>query len=258
LYHLVKARSNIFTAKILDRTKMNIAILVDYDNLMLNQKAAGLVDVATRVLTQLPPLAAKERGGCEMRLYGGWYEGAILTKVAQDLSVEIQAEFPKIIRVPNQSGGLTPISVNASLAVALSEDPAHLLFNTFRKKGKPNNIRVQSPEDAGCAKNDCALTSLKKFLKNGKCPNASCTTTSSNLVYRSEQKLVDTMLACDLLHSQMQNLDYIVLVSDDDDFIPPVRTLLLRGAPIVRAHPKFSSQRQNIAAGVARLHEMEL
>lgn len=237
---------------------MNVAILVDYDNLMLDQKAAGLVDVATRVLMQLPPLAAQERGACEMRLYGGWYEGASMTKLAQDLSVAMQVDFPTIVRVPNQPGGSTPINVNASLAVALNEDPAHLLFNTFRKKGRPNNIRVQNPQEAGCAKNDCALMIIKKLLKNGKCPAASCTATSNNLIYRNEQKLVDTMLACDLLHAQMQNLDYIVLVSDDDDFIPPVRTLLLRGAPVVRVHPKFSAQRQQIAVGVTRLHEMEL
>jgi uncharacterized LabA/DUF88 family protein len=237
---------------------MNVAILVDYDNLMLNQKSAGLVDVATRVLMQLPPLVAQARGACEMRLYGGWYEEATMTKLAQELSVAIQVDFPTIIRVPNQSGGTTPIAVNASLAVALSEEPAHLLFNTFRKKGRPSNVRVQNPQDAGCTKDDCALTLLEKILKNGKCPSSSCTATSNNLVYRSEQKLVDTMLACDLLHAQMQGLDYIVLVSDDDDFIPPVRTLLLRGAPVVRAHPKFSSQRQQIAVGVTRLREMEL
>lgn len=237
---------------------MNVSILVDYDNLLLDQKASGLVDLATRVLMQLPPLAAQERGGCEMRLYGGWYEGSIMTQMGQELSVAMQEHFPTIIRVPNQSGGLTPISVNASLAVALSEDPAHLLFNTFRKKGRPNNVRVQNPQDAGCIKNDCSLTLLKKFLKTGKCPTASCSSSSNSLIYRSEQKLVDTMLACDLLHAQMQRLDYIVLVSDDDDFIPPVRTLLLRGAPIVRVHPKFSSQRQQISVGVSRLHELEL
>ena len=207
---------------------------------------------------QLPPLAARERGACEMRLYGGWYEGATMTQLAQELSVKMQADFPTIIRAPNQSGGSTPISVNASLAVALSEDPAQLLFNTFRKKGKPSNVRVQKPQDIGCVKTDCALTLIKKLLNTGKCPAASCSATSNNFVYRSEQKLVDTMLSCDLLHAQMRGLDYIVLVSDDDDFIPPVRTLLLRGAPVVRAHPKFSSQRQKITVGVTQLHEMEL
>lgn len=237
---------------------MNVAILIDYDNLMPNQKTAGLVDVATRVLMQLPPLTARERGACEIRLYGGWYEGATMTQLAQELSVTMQVDFPTIIRAPNKSGSSTPIVVNASLAVALSEDPAQLLFNTFRKKGKPNNVRVQKPQDIGCVKNDCTLTLIKKLLKTGKCPIASCAATSNNLIYRSEQKLVDTMLTCDLLHAQMHGLDYIVLVSDDDDFIPPVRTLLLRGAPVVRVHPKFSSQRQKISVGVAQLQEMEL
>jgi uncharacterized LabA/DUF88 family protein len=237
---------------------MNIAILVDYDNLLPNQKAAGLVDVASRVLMQLPLLAPQIRGECEMRLYGGWYEGSTMTKLAQDLSVAMQVDFPNILRVKNNAGGLTPISVKASLAMALSEDPVHHLFNTFRKKGKPQNVRIENPQDVGCAKNECTLMLLKKLLKSGKCPVDSCVATSNNLVYRREQKLVDTMLTCDLLHAHTQGVDYIVLVSDDDDFIPPVRALLSRGAPVVRAHPKFNSQRQKIVVGVTRLHEMEL
>jgi len=237
---------------------MNIKILVDYDNLMPDQKVSGLLDIATRVLMQLPLSAPRERGACEMRLYGGWFEGATMTNLAQDLSVQIQNYFPKIVRVSNQDGSSTPITANCTLAVSLSEDPGHLLFNTFRKKGRPNNIRIANPQEAGCEKNDCALALFKQLYNSGKCSAPNCSTQSKELIYRSEQKLVDTMLACDLLHAQTQNLDYIVLVSGDDDFIPPVRTLLARGAPVIRAHPKFSTQRQIITVGSIQLQEMEL
>jgi uncharacterized LabA/DUF88 family protein len=237
---------------------MNVTILVDYDNLLPSHKVAGLIDVATRVLMQLPKPATDERGMCEMRLYGGWYEGTTMTQLAQELSIAIQADFPYLIRVPNQTGGITPISVNASLATSLIEEPAHYLFDTFRKKGKPKNVRVQNPQDVGCTNTNCTLPLLKKLLKNGSCPAAMCGISATDLVYRSEQKIVDTMLTCDLLYSQHQRLDHVVLVSADDDFIPPIRTLLLRGTSIIRVLPQMSSQRQKITAGPLRLYEVEL
>ncbi|WP_225243459.1 NYN domain-containing protein [Janthinobacterium lividum] len=237
---------------------MNVAILVDYDNLLLSHKTAGLLDLATRVLMQLPKAEGQARGGCEMRLYGGWYEGTAMTKPAQDLSVALQASFPTVIRVPNRSGDLSALAVNASLAVSLIEEPAHHLFDTFRKKGKPQNVRVKDPVDVGCTDAACTLPLLKKLLRHGSCPVASCAVSATDLVYRSEQKIVDTMLTCDLLYAQHQGWDHVVLVSGDDDFIPPVRTLLLRGTSIIRIHPKFSAQRQHITVGTTRLHELEL
>jgi uncharacterized LabA/DUF88 family protein len=224
----------------------------------MGQKTVRLLDVAVKILTQLPKPNAQELGLCEIRLYGGWYEMETMTKKAQALFVSIQKEFPKVINLPNKSEGSTPINISALLAVALNEDPSRLLFNTFRKKGGVNNVRIQKKEDIGCLKNDCTLLHLRNFLKNGKCPAVSCSVAHGSLLYRSEQKLVDTMLSCDLLYAEKQGFDHIVVVSDDDDFIPAIHTLLLRGAPVVRAHPKFSSQRQKIIIGGAQLHEMEL
>ena len=79
-----------------------------------------------------------------------------------------------------------------------------------------------------------------------------------DLVYRNEQKVVDTMLTCDLIYAPQQGFDHIVLVSADDDFIPPVRTLLLRGSTITRVHPKLSDQRQRTIVAGNPLVELEL
>ena len=59
---------------------MKVVILVDYDNLLPPQKVVGMVDVATRVLMQLPRLPKAMRGMCEIRIYGGWYEGSTMTR----------------------------------------------------------------------------------------------------------------------------------------------------------------------------------
>ncbi len=61
---------------------MKVIILVDYDNLLPLQKATGMLDVVTRVLMQLPKRQKAERGMCEMRIYGGWYEGTSMTRLS--------------------------------------------------------------------------------------------------------------------------------------------------------------------------------
>lgn len=237
---------------------MNVAILVDYDNLLPTQKASGLLDVTIRVLMQLPKGRVAQRGSCDLRLYGGWYEGSSMTKLAQELAIALQADFPAIVRVPTEDGGQSAITVSAALAMSMIEEPSHHLLNTFRKKGKPNNVRVQKQGDVGCTNTSCILPMVKKMLASGSCPLASCTVSAQDLLYRNEQKTVDTMLTCDLIYAHHQGLDSVVLVSGDDDFIPPVRTLLLRGASITRVHPKPNAQRQKIAVGANRLIELEL
>jgi hypothetical protein len=235
---------------------MKVVILVDYDNLLLPQKAAGMLDVVTRVLMQLPKLPNAGRGTCEMRIYGGWYEGPTMTQLAQQLAVTLQSKFPTVVRLPTTSSEHTLVAVNVTLATSLLEDPGHHLINTFRKKGLPKNLRVQKPSDIGCTDPGCILPSVKKLLKSGSCHVATCG--KVDLIYRNEQKIVDTMLTCDMIHASQQGFDHIVLVSADDDFIPPVRTLLLRGSSITRVHPKFSNQRQQITVAANRLVELEL
>lgn len=235
---------------------MKIVILVDYDNLLLPQKTAGMLDVVTKILMQLPKRPNAGRSTCEMRIYGGWYEGPTMTQLAQQLAVTLQSDFPRVVRLPTTSNEHTLVAVNVTLATSLLEDPGHHMVNTFRKKGRPNNLRVQKPSDIGCSNPECILPAVKKLLKSGGCPIATCS--KADLVYRNEQKIVDTMLTCDLIHASQQEFNHIVLVSADDDFIPPLRTLLLRGSTITRVHPKFSNQRQQITVAATRLVELEL
>lgn len=235
---------------------MKITILIDYDNLSGVQKSSGLLDIVTRVLMQLPTNISVHRGSCEVRVYGGWYEASTMTQIAQDLSVSIQNDFPAIIRVPTGLG--LALTVSAELAMAMTEEPSHHIFNTFRKKGKPNNVRVLTPNDVGCASSQCALGLAKRLIRTGKCPVAGCNIPNNDLVYRSEQKIVDTMLTCDLLYFSMQNYDYIMLISGDDDFLPPIRTALIRGSTIFRIHPIPNNQRIPISIVGSKLFELEL
>jgi len=217
---------------------MKLAVFIDYDNLLEAHKASGILDVTTSVLLRTPLISPNDRGTCNIRVYGGWYEGPTMTSLAQNIAVEIEREFPAIIRLPRE--GTLPVSLTATaeLAVAMLEEPSHHLFDTYRKKGSPGNVRVQKPEAVGCTEVSCPLPNAKKLLKTGTCPIPTCTVTANDLVYRHEQKIVDTMLTCDLIYAPHLDYEHVILVSGDDDFLPPVRTVLLRGTPVVRFHPK--------------------
>ncbi len=57
------------------------------------------------------------------------------------------------------------------------------------------------------------LPSAKMLLKTGTCPVSTCTVAAVDLVYRHEQKIVDTMLTCDLIYSTHLSYDCVILVS---------------------------------------------
>jgi uncharacterized LabA/DUF88 family protein len=237
---------------------IKIALLIDYDNLTELQKSSGILDIATRALMQLPKDISETRGKCAIRIYGGWYEEQSMTNLAQSLSVSMQDDFPAIIRIPTILGEPLSLTTNAELARALVEEPSHHLFNTFRKKGRPANVRFLKPEDVGCTNTECSLQVAKNLLRTGRCPSNGCSVTRADLVYRNEQKIVDTMLTCDLLYYSKLEYDHIMLISGDDDFLPPLRTILLRGAKVYRVHPTSSNYRAPIHIAGTQLHEMEL
>jgi len=99
---------------------------------------------------------------------------------------------------------------------------------------------------------------VKKLLRSGKCTGVGCSVSRTDLIYRDEQKIVDTMLACDLLYYFQLEYNYIMLISSDDDFLPPLRTAALRGANIFRVHPTPSSQRIPVHIAGTQLSELEL
>ena len=237
---------------------MKLVIFIDYDNLLANHKSSGILDVATKALFQTPLSSQSVRGTCDIRIYGGWYEEQTMTMRAQDLTVEIDNEFPTIIRVPRQSGEVVLLQVTAELAVAMMEEPKYHLFDTYRKKGIPKNIRVQHPAAVGCTDPACPLPVAKKLLKTGSCSISTCSVTADDLVYRQEQKIVDTMLTCDMVYAPTQDYQHLILISGDDDFLPPLRTVLLRGTQVARFHPQPNSSRTPLANLGTQLTDMDL
>jgi len=237
---------------------MNLAILIDYDNLREPQKASGVLDLVTKSLMRLNLESEELRGECNVRIYGGWYEESTMTPRAQDLAAAIQRDFPMVIGIPRDSGIPLFLRVNAELAVSSLQEPEHHLFNTYRRKGRPDNVRVESPVNVGCCDAQCPLPTFKKLLKKGRCPSLGCTVTAEDLVYRHEQKTVDTLLSCDLVFASQAGLEFILLVSADDDFLPPIRSALLHGSTVIRLHPRPNSLRGRIQIRGKSILELDI
>ncbi|MDH5517836.1 MAG: NYN domain-containing protein [Gammaproteobacteria bacterium] len=238
--------------------QLKFVIFIDYDNLLDTQKSAGILDIVRKALIQLPVDAEFTRITCDVRIYGGWYEGVDITHLAQMVTVEIQNDFPTVIRLPDGYGKYIQVAINAELAVALMIEPGHHLFNTLRRRGRPGNIRVEEPHNVGCVDAECVLPLMKKLIKKRRCPKQNCGVLADDLIYRKEQKIVDTMLSCDLIQASFEQMDKIILISGDDDFLPPLRTVILNGKEVIRFHPKQSNQRATFPHGGAQLLELDL
>ena len=165
------------------------AVFINYDNLLQIQKNAGVLDVVTKVLIQIILSGAVLHAKCDVRIYGEWYEGTQISRMAQDVASEISRDFPTIIRLPTAADGFVSVSANAELAVALLQEPGHHLFNTYRRKGKPANVRVEEPTTIGCTDPACILPLMKKFIKTGNCPKPGCSVGVGNLITGMNKKL---------------------------------------------------------------------
>lgn len=211
-------------------------VLVDYDNVDRLERQRGLVHIATRIFLLAGTGAAARAPRVRIRLYGGWFEGRNSSRLAQDLSAEIASDFPR--PMPVLAGGHTPSVASMELAQSLLCDPAHPLTHTYRLRSAPPGIRPEPLPYSGCSSpSACPLHSMHAFLKQGRCPQQSCFVEPVSILRRAEQKLVDSMLICDLIHASRGAIRQVIVVSTDDDILPGIRMALLQNLKVTHIHP---------------------
>jgi hypothetical protein len=212
-----------------------VIALVDYDNVPELERNRGPVHVVTRIVDSLGPLLPHETE-IRFRLYGGWFQGANLSRRAQQLLPMLQSNFP---RTMTPAAGGTPLLVRAEFALALESAPGRYLTHTYRDRALPTNVRCTSLPYRGCrAPAACPIAPLEALLRDGQCPELHCSVGLEAVLTKPEQKLVDTMLTVDVLHlARVAAANRIVVVSADDDIFPGIQAALLLGAQVVHVHP---------------------
>lgn len=211
---------------------MIFTLLVDYDNLDYKIKSQSLVYLADKLLHKFSPFEIRQKN-VTIRLYGGWYESEKITRKAQNLSVEIAKDFPRIVLL---SDNKTNVIVTIELALSLKAIPQTALFNTYRRNGFPSGLQAQDPMTKGCSNANCPVVHVYEFFQKGKC--SSCNAIRpENIIFRQEQKLVDTMLTSDMISLGQTEREFSI-VSSDDDFWPGILTAATGGAKVYHVHTR--------------------
>ncbi|MCP4538319.1 MAG: NYN domain-containing protein [Chloroflexi bacterium] len=203
-------------------------VLVDYDNIDRNIRVKGAKYALERITSKLCKHVPDLPRGLMFRLYGGWYNQTSMTKYAQDLSLQLTNNFPYVFRPIPPAKTVKPLVLQATLARALLIDPTNNLLHTFRERARPR-LRVKSPKSLGCSQGDCGLRHLEALSKKGKCPEPGCSVTIQDIIVKKEQKLVDVMLASDLLYlAETQSHNLTVVVTSDEDLWPAIQQALIK------------------------------
>ncbi len=228
---------------------ISILLLVDFDNLNKSQKENFQLYLE-KILSQfiisydLSDIFIKGY----VRLYGGWYEADQLTNEAIELGLKydqsiIGSLFNKNIKYKYY--------FSVSLAHSLLRFPEKDFWSTFRKR--TNHIR--GIRFSNCVKNcsydESLIPKIIDVISKGSCPHQNCPKylEDSPIIYKSEQKMVDTLLTCDLIDSAIVNPTYyhVIVVSGDDDLVPPlVFVSASKNANVSLVLPAKRSNRHNV------------
>lgn len=209
-----------------------LVVLIDFDNLVAPKD--GLEPSYVRHLLvqclRKARICAGEVQRIDVRLYGGWLsaDGLLSQRGSGVAAVLPEVDpFPLVV-----DGRLLRGSIE--LVTSLVSAP-HTHFNeTHRRRGSIPRIQVSgSPHPNGCGDETevCPARILAKFTRraNSVCPAAGCALTARMAFVASEQKMVDTMIACDLLELSARVDNAVCLVSGDSDFVPPLIQSAIRG-----------------------------
>lgn len=214
-----------------------LVVLMDWDNLPDSVRHRGAVYSIDAVLAHIPAQVLASTVRISARLYGGWYENSKYTRPAQHLDAELQRHYPatySIGRPTGNAGELPPrVAIDVTLATSLLSSPRFSFHRTLRHSAVPANMRAKDPRSAGCCTSPCALSEVVDFVNKRQCPDQGCTIQPGTILMRSEQKMVDTLLASDLVYAATRMQCTVAIVTSDDDLVPPLRLALDVGRSII-------------------------
>lgn len=178
-------------------------------NLLVNNILSKIVDENTEY--------------CLIRFYGGWYMNGTLTKNGSLIQQRIS------------TNRIFPISKNGKkyhgeveLASSINELHGYTFDNTYRVKNGLPNIRLDKQHLNNYCSNTndkCPARILDKFTrrKDKECATNGCTVINQDAYKHNDQKMIDTMMALDIVdYGEHPNVNKIVLFSDDTDLVPSV------------------------------------
>lgn len=201
-----------------------IAVIIDFDNYFgidLNKITSEGLQFSFSEIVNLCENKFREFENISIRLYGGWYNEMSLTKQAsslQQLLYHVNV-FPKV-----QNGKIIHGSIE--MVSELYGIPDFRWGHTYKETNGIKHVRIDFDiADELCSNNRsaCPKFILYKFTKskNKMCPVQGCNNIHKNIFKGIEQKMVDTLIACDILSiADDDMIKGLVVISDDQDHFP--------------------------------------
>lgn len=203
----------------------SLALLLDYDNcdeLRDVTDAGPWRNFLTQMIRTALSCAGTPPDRVVIRVYGGWNENSTLSQRGSIVSALMAEVDPFPILMDD-----SVISGEFELALSPVALPAIILPNTFRRRAAAPRIRRNaSLSHATCKMDeDCGARAVARWTKSPAklCFRDGCAVTSKDAFEAAEQKMVDTLLAIDIVELAVRrSFSSIAVVSDDTDFIPPL------------------------------------
>ena len=196
-------------------------ILVDYDNLEKNacftvsQFATAIMEIVKK-LDQKSVFfnSSSKLQNINILLYGGWFFNDRLSYKAQEIRRQIQDNFPQLYRLKSN----IQINVQCEMSYGiLSLGKTKHFYATYRRY--PARFEINKKYTTCCEDGDICVDFVKEWLKDKKC----CYCSNEQEIFVSiGQKMVDSMLFCDLHFLSQEKENIIAVVSSDDDMIPMI------------------------------------
>jgi len=204
-------------------------VLVDFDNVYHNERTLeekNWLARALQVLEQSVMNISESVHHIEIRLYGGWLQNGNYTRRASKLLGEVGRVTRYPVPHPFASGLLRG---SIELPITLVSLPAITWANTFYvRTGLPRlRIDMESLPDT-CSSTHrarCPALTLRRFTRKRTqlCPVEGCTLSNSAVFRVNQQKMVDTLMACDLMHYSLEGkVRIIMVVTNDLDLLPAI------------------------------------
>lgn len=200
-------------------------VLIDFENLFYKRKLNDEFLVAIfKDIMKIIANMSNDINSIDIRLYDGWrHERQNTQKADHVMSLLYQIEgklFPSVVAGRRMAG---------SIELAFSQFGIdHEWENTMNMKKGVHRLSIDDSCRDSTHCNDeshCPIHMISKASKGEEviCPIDGCGAVSFDRLVRNEQKMVDTMMGCDMLEFILdEEYGLVAVMSDDIDMLPPL------------------------------------
>lgn len=244
----------------------DVVLLVDFDNVCHHLELS--TDVLTAEINRWLALAVgvvPNVAAVSIRLYGGWLQEGSLTKVGSKLLTGIPGDFFPVV---DSSAGVDRILRGSiELATRLVRVPQIEWGHTYQeKRGLPRLRMAEKPRPDACQDHEsCPIDQIQRISRrrDRECHIDGCSVRNESAFLLREQKMVDTLMACDLIEYARQGVHTIVM-SNDLDLLPSVATAAaMNGSGVTHVRGPdaglgdlYSSELEKLGVGFAEMEEV--